>query len=123
MRVALAGANGYMGSHILMELQEHGHEVVALVRNENEATTVSDEGATPRIVGLYDRPAVVKLFHDADGAINVAIPRDETSANLIGRRSILPSRHSRPMGSPGCPNSPCRPTGALIDKPISKEKG
>ena len=32
MKVALTGATGFIGSHILTELREHGHEVTALVR-------------------------------------------------------------------------------------------
>jgi nucleoside-diphosphate-sugar epimerase len=82
MKIALTGATGYIGSHILTELQSHGHEVTALVRDDAEARSVAEKGATAAIVDLYDRPAVVKLFSDADGAINTASPGDDTSANL-----------------------------------------
>jgi nucleoside-diphosphate-sugar epimerase len=80
MRVALTGAKGFIGSHVLTELQEHGHEVTALVRDDPE--TVADRGAIPAVVDLYDRSAVVKLLRDADAAIHTASPGDETSANL-----------------------------------------
>jgi nucleoside-diphosphate-sugar epimerase len=82
MKIALTGATGYIGSHILTELQSHGHEVTALVRDDAEARSVAEKGATAAIVDLYDRPAVVKLFSDADGAVNTASPGDDTSANL-----------------------------------------
>src|SRR5882757_8291701 len=82
MKVALTGATGFIGSHVLAELQKHGHEVTALVRNDADAETVAGGGANPAVVDLYDRPAVVGLLSAADGAIHTASPGDETSADL-----------------------------------------
>jgi len=82
MRVTLTGATGFVGSHILTELREHGHEVTALVRDPDQADSVAARGATPIVVDLYDRPAAVGLLRGADGAIHTASPGDETSANL-----------------------------------------
>jgi nucleoside-diphosphate-sugar epimerase len=80
MRVALTGARGFIGSHVLTELHEHGHEVIGLVRGDGES--VAARGATPVTVDLYDRPALVRLLSDADAAIHTASPGDETSAKL-----------------------------------------
>jgi uncharacterized protein YbjT (DUF2867 family) len=82
MKVALTGATGFIGSHVLTELKEHGHEVTALVRNDADAESVASRGATPAVVDLYDRPAVVSVLSDADAAIHTASPGDETSADL-----------------------------------------
>jgi nucleoside-diphosphate-sugar epimerase len=82
MKVALTGATGFVGSHVLAELREHGHEMTALVRDQDQADAVAARGATPIVVDLYDRAAAVSVFRDADGAIHTASPGDETSANL-----------------------------------------
>ncbi len=82
MKVALTGATGFIGSHILTELQKHGHEVTALVRDGAQADLVAARGATPAVIDLYDRPAVTSLLADADGAIHTASPGDATSAGL-----------------------------------------
>jgi nucleoside-diphosphate-sugar epimerase len=82
MKVMLTGAAGFIGSHILTELQDHGHEVTALVHDQAQADSVAARGATPIVVDLYDRPAIVGLVTRADGAIHTASPGDETSANL-----------------------------------------
>lgn len=82
MRIALTGATGFVGSHILAELTSAGHEVVALVRTDADATVVAARGATPAVVDLYDRPAVVQILSAADGAVHAASPGDATSADL-----------------------------------------
>ena len=82
MKVALTGATGFIGSHILSELGAHGHEVTALVRDSGQAELVESRGATPVVVDLYDQQAVVDVLREADGAIHTASPGDETSANL-----------------------------------------
>ncbi len=43
MKVALTGATGFIGSHVLTELQKDGHEVTALVRDDAQA----DEHRSP----------------------------------------------------------------------------
>jgi nucleoside-diphosphate-sugar epimerase len=82
MKVALTGATGFIGSHVLTDLYKHGHEVTALVRNDDQADVVAAGGATPVVVDLYDRPAVGRILGDADGAIHTASPGDATSADL-----------------------------------------
>ncbi|MGH2974498.1 MAG: NAD-dependent epimerase/dehydratase family protein [Solirubrobacterales bacterium] len=80
MRVALTGATGFVGSHVLVELQEHGHDVTGLVRDGPELVTA--HGAAAEVVDVYDRPALVSLLTGADAAIHTASPGDETSADL-----------------------------------------
>ena len=82
MKVAVTGATGFIGSHVLTELQEHGHEVTAFVRDASKAEILADRGATPTVVDLYDRAAVVRVVRDADAAIHTASPGDTTSADL-----------------------------------------
>jgi nucleoside-diphosphate-sugar epimerase len=82
MKVALTGATGFIGSHVLTELREHGHEVTALIHDDTRADTVAARGAKAAVVDLYDRPALVSLLEDADGAIHTASPGDATTASL-----------------------------------------
>lgn len=53
-----------------------------MVRNDDQADIVAARGATPMVVDLYDRAAVVSVFGDADAAIHTASPGDATSADL-----------------------------------------
>lgn len=82
MRIALTGATGFVGSHILMELREHGDEVVALVRDDDQADRAVASGATAAVVDLYDRATVARLLSGTDGAVHTASPGDATSADL-----------------------------------------
>jgi nucleoside-diphosphate-sugar epimerase len=82
MKVALTGATGFIGSHVMTELQEHGHGVTALVRAQAQAETVAARGATAVVVDLYDRRAVASVLSGVDGTIHTASPGDATSADL-----------------------------------------
>ena len=82
MKVALTGATGFIGSHVLTELRERGHEVSALVRDDPRAETAAAGGATPIVVDLYDRSAVASLLSKTDAAIHTASPGDATNADL-----------------------------------------
>src|SRR6266571_2192468 len=82
MNVALTGATGFIGSHVLIELLKHGHDVTALVRDDAQAEAVAARGATPAVVDLYDTSAVVRLLTDTEGAIHAASPGDATSADF-----------------------------------------
>jgi nucleoside-diphosphate-sugar epimerase len=82
MKVALTGATGFIGSHILTQLQERGHEVTALIHDASRTDTIAEHGATAATVDLYDRPAVVRILGSADAAIHTASPGDATSADL-----------------------------------------
>ena len=82
MKVVLTGATGFIGSHILTDLREHGHDVTGVVRNDAEAASVAAAGGTPAVVDLYDRPGLASLLSSSDGAIHTASPGDATSGNL-----------------------------------------
>jgi nucleoside-diphosphate-sugar epimerase len=82
MRVTLTGATGFIGSHVLTELQQHGHEVTALVRDDARAEIAASRGATPMVVDLFDRRAVATALRDADAAVHTASPGDATSADV-----------------------------------------
>src|SRR4051812_7420193 len=82
MKVALTGATGFIGSHVLAELLEHGHEVTALVRDNPQADIVEGRGAIAAVADIHDGPRVTSLLRDADGAIHTASPGDATSADL-----------------------------------------
>jgi nucleoside-diphosphate-sugar epimerase len=82
MKVALTGAAGFVGSHILTELHDHGHKVTALVRDDAQADVAQAHGATPAVIDLYDRPALTSLLADADGAVHTASTGSATSADL-----------------------------------------
>jgi nucleoside-diphosphate-sugar epimerase len=84
MKVALTGATGFIGSHVLDELLGRGHEVTALVRDDAQAERIAARGAEAVVVDLYDRGAVVGVLAGVDGAVHTASPGDETSANLDG---------------------------------------
>jgi uncharacterized protein YbjT (DUF2867 family) len=52
VRVLVAGANGQVGQHIVRLLAERGHQVRALIRDENQAQRLSELGGEPVVADL-----------------------------------------------------------------------
>jgi nucleoside-diphosphate-sugar epimerase len=82
MKVALTGPTGFIGSHVLTELQDHGHEVTALVRDDSQAGAVAGPGVTAVVADLNDTSALAGVLSEADAAVHAASPGDETAAAL-----------------------------------------
>jgi nucleoside-diphosphate-sugar epimerase len=58
MRVFLAGATGAIGSRLVPQLVERGHEVTGTSRSEEKAGRLRAQGAEPVVLDVLDRDAV-----------------------------------------------------------------
>jgi uncharacterized protein YbjT (DUF2867 family) len=67
VKVALTGATGYIGSHVLTELHEYGHEVTAPVRNDATVAELTEAAAVavgaPGAVPGSEKEARKRLGH------------------------------------------------------------
>lgn len=84
MSVLLTGATGHVGSAVLRSLVARGHDVLALVRNQTKADSVSAAGGTPVIGDVTDLELLERLLQNSDGAIHTASPGDASSAQVDG---------------------------------------
>jgi nucleoside-diphosphate-sugar epimerase len=72
MRIFLTGATGYIGTAVLDALVRGGHDVTALVRNNEKARMVAKRGAHP-VIGNLAEPDSYRGAADAqDGYVHAA---------------------------------------------------
>jgi 2-alkyl-3-oxoalkanoate reductase len=70
MRVFVAGASGAIGTRLLPQLVDRGHEVIGTSRSAEKAEQIRALGAEPVALDLLDRPAVRRAVLEAEpGAI------------------------------------------------------
>jgi hypothetical protein len=69
MKVALIGASGFVGSHILQELLNRGHQVTAIVRHP-EKITVQHANLVIKKGDVYNEGEVATLVKGHDAVIN-----------------------------------------------------
>src|SRR5829696_2700857 len=80
MRIFLTGATGYVGSAVLDSLLRAGHQVTALVRDNEKAARIAGRGAHA-VVGNLAEPDSYRATADAqDGYIHTAL---DSSANTV----------------------------------------
>ncbi len=80
MKILLTGGTGFIGSAVLQQLQDRGHDVVAVVRSDASARTVQDAGATAVVGDVTDRAWFTDQLREVDGAIHTAAPADGAAA-------------------------------------------
>lgn len=76
MRVFVTGASGWIGSALLPELINAGHEVVGLTRSDCSAGAVAGAGAEALRGDIGDLDMVRAAAADADGVVHLAFDHD-----------------------------------------------
>ena len=80
MRVFITGAGGHIGSAVVPELLQAGHEVVGLARSDASADAIKGMGASVCRGDLHDLEGLREAASAADAVIHLAFDHDALSA-------------------------------------------
>src|SRR5438132_10586165 len=103
MRIFLNGATGYIGSAVLDALVRAGHDVTALVRDNEKARAVSARGGHP-VIGNLAEPESFRASAEAqDGYVHTAFDsrsgRGPAIDRLVLEAILEAARRPRTAGS------------------------
>ncbi|UII26926.1 SDR family oxidoreductase [Fulvivirga maritima] len=76
MKIFVTGASGFIGSAVVSELINSGHQVLGLARSEASSIKISDAGAEPLKGDLKDLESLKQGASQADGVIHTAFIHD-----------------------------------------------
>jgi len=76
MRVFVTGASGHIGSALVPELLQAGHEVVGLARSAESAAALAAVGADVHRGDLDDLDGLAKAAASADGVVHLAFKHE-----------------------------------------------
>ena len=79
MRVFLTGATGFIGSRIVPELIEAGHDVLGLTRSDAGARQLEQNGAEAHRGNLKDLDSLKTGAAGMDAVVNLAFNHDDMS--------------------------------------------
>lgn len=71
-RFAVTGAAGFIGGRLVLKLLSSGHEVIAIVRDEDQAQALAERGAIVRVADVRDPQQLEEAMADATGVFHLA---------------------------------------------------
>src|SRR6201986_1125919 len=103
MRIFVTGASGWIGSAVVPDLLEAGHQVTGLARSDASAQALAKAGADVERASIDDLDALAKAAAAADGVIHLAFKHDIAfTGDFAGAAAAgPPALHAMGGGAPG----------------------
>jgi nucleoside-diphosphate-sugar epimerase len=99
MRIFVTGASGWIGSAVVPELLDAGHEVVGLARSEASARRLEAAGALVQQGDVDDPDGLAKAAADSDGVIHLAFQHEVAFGGNFAAAAAADRRAVEAMGN------------------------